>query len=1143
MKCFNCGKEIDLHSEKCSFCNVLYTTPCENCGNLNPEYGLYCFNCGFKLNSSESKGVLDSRKNVAVIFADISGFTSLSEKMDPEEVRDLINDCFDFITKPVYEMGGSIDKYIGDCVMILFGSKTFHIDDANRAVICSLKMMELIAEFSKERQDKIKSPLSLSIGINYGLVFFGGVGNNLDKDYTVLGDVVNTASRLQSAATTGSVLVSESVYRETKDTIEYGDVEIIKVKNKELPVKCYKGKYIKEKENNKILVNRSNEIASLKNLLTRENKLPIFIIGPEGTGKTSLIKEALYSFKEKKKIFITLNYNNLNRVNYTISSIITGLLSINPYDSERIKKNRLNSYLDYILSDYNEDDIIRNSNFLGLALNLSSEKEFSILLNSMKYEDIKEETKKQIQLFFNAISKKDSPFIIIDDMEFCDEISLEAIKEIVKTKIQFVFLSKLPIEYLDQIGSTINLNNFSLEETVIQIKNIINCRSIESELKNKIFKISGGNPLFVNEIVNTLESNDYIYIENNILYIKNDNFSSIPSSLEKIVLWNLNYMEEKSISFLNVSSIIGKDFNISYVNELLGYKVADEVVKDLISKNFISLKYIKNSSKSRDIIYTFNQDFIRDAIYGSVPLKVKRDIHKKIAFIIESNHKESLTNYYEILCYHYEKGNLKSKAKEYYYKTGEKDKNLYAYKDAIKYYLNFLNSIGQSNQDLFKIKESYMSLGLIYSSLQSFKEAEKILKEGLKKSSSEEDIINFKLLIAKVYEESSKYNMALDLISEIEPIVSHKSNLYGKILQLKTRIYRILGNKDALKIALDAEENLIKTRDYETLGETLNGAGILYFINGDLDNSLDSYIKALGFAEKSNNLRLISSISINLGIFYHSNGEISKALDNFTYAMEISTKISNIKDYLSAEINLGILYLDKGLFHEALPLFIEAADKSSQRGLIYVNCIALTNIGDIYLEKGNYKDALENYQKSCSIAIEHSLKIEEGINYIGISKVFLETNEINPLEYLEKSRIIFEEAGEIFYLADYYRLLSIYYSKINDINHGKISIEKALDHAKKGNSDLKYSQALRVKADLFSKIENPKEALDLLNEAKDLAIKIESNYEIAITLFAIYNISLKLKIKERKNILKEAKEAVSKISSCKIKDIILNQED
>ncbi|HPD01533.1 MAG TPA: adenylate/guanylate cyclase domain-containing protein, partial [Acetivibrio sp.] len=305
MICFNCGIKIHSNEVKvCQLCGVRFEKTCLSCNSPNPLMGKYCFNCGAKLESLDTQSSVqnfdtlsESRRNVAVIFADVSGFTALSEKLDPEEVREIINDCFDYITRPVYELEGTIDKYIGDCVMVLFGAKYIHSDDAKRAVVCAMRMMNLIEEFSKERLSSKGLSLTLSIGINYGLVVTGSVGNTFDKDYTVMGDIVNTAQRLQSNAESGSIFVSESVYVETKGIIKYTKPVEIKVKNREKTVRCYLPIEINAEhdyDDRTPFIGREKELGqlvSIYNYAINTNTKCISIIGEAGVGKTRLLEE------------------------------------------------------------------------------------------------------------------------------------------------------------------------------------------------------------------------------------------------------------------------------------------------------------------------------------------------------------------------------------------------------------------------------------------------------------------------------------------------------------------------------------------------------------------------------------------------------------------------------------------------------------------------------------------------------------------------------------------------------------------------------------------------------------------------------------------------------------------------------------
>ncbi|HEY3167115.1 MAG TPA: adenylate/guanylate cyclase domain-containing protein, partial [Candidatus Binatia bacterium] len=135
------------------------------------------------------------RRQVTVLFADISGFTALSERLDPEEVASLVNDCLRELVLAVYQYEGMVDKFVGDCVMAVFGAPVALEDDADRALRAALSMRERLRDFNRRQIEKVGQPLDLHIGVNTGMVIAGNVGSDLRMSYTVMGDTVNTASR------------------------------------------------------------------------------------------------------------------------------------------------------------------------------------------------------------------------------------------------------------------------------------------------------------------------------------------------------------------------------------------------------------------------------------------------------------------------------------------------------------------------------------------------------------------------------------------------------------------------------------------------------------------------------------------------------------------------------------------------------------------------------------------------------------------------------------------------------------------------------------------------------------------------------------------------------------------------------------
>ncbi|HNT25709.1 MAG TPA: adenylate/guanylate cyclase domain-containing protein, partial [Anaerolineales bacterium] len=176
------------------------------------------------------------RRVVTVLFADIAGFTSLAESMDPEEVLMRMNECFDILVPIIEKYGGSIDKFIGDEIMALFGAPYAHEDDPVRALRAALEMMKA----QQDHNDGRGIQLSLHIGINTGLAIAGGIGSKGRQTYSVLGDAVNVAFRLKSASQPGEILVGPDTFRLTAPLFTFEALDPVQVRGRNEPVSIYR---------------------------------------------------------------------------------------------------------------------------------------------------------------------------------------------------------------------------------------------------------------------------------------------------------------------------------------------------------------------------------------------------------------------------------------------------------------------------------------------------------------------------------------------------------------------------------------------------------------------------------------------------------------------------------------------------------------------------------------------------------------------------------------------------------------------------------------------------------------------------------------------------------------------------------------
>ena len=1165
MICFNCGYKIaSNNSKECPLCGMKFPVTCNKCSSLNPLMANFCFNCGNALIKEISQSsihnyqtLLENRKNVAVMFADVSGFTSLSEKMDPEELRELINDVFNYITGPVYKLEGTIDKYIGDCVMILFGAKYSHSDDPNRAVACGMEMLELINKFSEERLLDKGITLELSIGINYGLVVTGSVGNYFDKDYTVMGDVVNTAQRLQTSAGKGKILVSESVYHETNNDIQYTKPQKISVKNKENPILAYIPMQLKEERETDYLslVSRDEELNYLHNLYNNSNDTRyLMVTGEGGMGKTSLIKGFTANLDSgTKKIWVNCNPMYQNRVNYVISNILLNLLNLKAEDSNRIKVNRLKSYVDYILkeNEYTEEEIEKNYSFISWITGLEHNSDFQKILNAMEYQDIQREIINQLSIFFHNTLKQNDLIFIIDDLHWADSSSLKIIMELINNlqviRSFFIFTSRYDIEQIpveSPKGYLLELKPLTELGILSLVSKLLLSDSLDKKVLDLTSRYTSGNPLYIKELITSMVRTNKLVIKDGIAYLgEKQTETDLPRTIEGLILANISELDEDTINFLQTASIFGKEFNLSWVNEVQENRVNDTYLKLPLKLNLISLKDVHTAKGTVDKIFNFNQDVIREVLYNSILIKTKQHMHNKIAGLIETKYINDLENYYELLSLHYHLAGMEKKAKDYYYKTAVKYKDNFKYNGALDYFNKYLDTVENNpagNNDS-KYVTALINMGDIYTVLSDHDKVLLYLENALKAAQLSDDIYTIKIMIANVYKEKGLYADALNILDELQPKLRENSNIYGKFLQLKCIILSIIRNSEALELAKKSEEILLRTKDYENLSETMSQAGIIYFSIGEIDNSLYYLNKAYQYAEKINNLRNITRTSMILGIVYHASGMVSKALHFFNKSIELAKKISNIKSYLNGKINLGILYLDKGLFSQAEPLFIDALEIAKEVSSKLDECLVLSNLGDLFYEQDNDKKSLEYYHQSLVIALEHGLPFEEGLNYLGIVKVNLSHNRLDKTpELLDKAYLLFKEANELSYISEYYMLKGLYELMNNNIEKAVGNCYKAVENADKAKSDLKKLKSLRLLGNILSLQGEKEKVLEVYDQSIKLAIQLETDYEAAIGYYHKYLVQQELNLTEATQSQSKAKELINKVDPSRWTPIINN---
>src|SRR5216684_8393935 len=271
-------------------------TICPSCGQENPPIAKFCLACAQPL-SEQSPGLAEERKVVTVLFADLVGFTARAERLDPEDVRAILTPYFARIRSELETFGGTVEKFIGDGVMAVFGAPVAHGDDPERAVRAALAMCAAVDELNR---DDPELELRIRIAVNTGEALVSLGASAAQGEGVVAGDVVNTASRLQEAAPVNGILVGEETYRATRSVIRYQNVEPVVAKGKQQPVHVWRALAASagpgERAAGRVpMLGRVSELAVLERMWERvvagQRPQLVTLFGPAGIGKTRLASE------------------------------------------------------------------------------------------------------------------------------------------------------------------------------------------------------------------------------------------------------------------------------------------------------------------------------------------------------------------------------------------------------------------------------------------------------------------------------------------------------------------------------------------------------------------------------------------------------------------------------------------------------------------------------------------------------------------------------------------------------------------------------------------------------------------------------------------------------------------------------------
>jgi len=530
------------------------------------------------------------RKQVTVMFADISGFTAMSEKLDPEEVRSLINACFERLGQAIDRYDGHIDKFIGDEIMALFGAPVAHENDPERALRAALDMMQTLKAFNHEHAAQIPKPLALHFGINTGLVIAGGIGTSYRQDYSVMGDTVNLAARLEDLSEAGEILVGEDTYRLTAPLFEFETLKPVKVKGKAQPVRVYRLLKAKAQSGGQIrgieglyspMVGRTTEFSTLTDIMQRFYQGQggvVSVMGDAGLGKTRLIQELSYKCMEQGQAHWAegraLSY--AESASYLVTRhVLRNMLGLGPETTPDDAESVLRDEISQILPDQTSDVYPYLAHLLEIHLDDDATQRIKYLEGQELHRRIIEAAKN----FIVARARHTPQVMVWEDLHWGDPSSLRLLETLLPLTEQcallFILVYRRPVRQseiwtfhqqicnnLDHIHIKLDLPPLTPAESGQLLDNLLGV-SLQEKIRQLIITKAEGNPFYLEEVIRSLIDRGAIKpAKNGEGWIATPHLGEIklPDTLQGIIMARIDRLDPQTKRVLQVASVVGRNF-------------------------------------------------------------------------------------------------------------------------------------------------------------------------------------------------------------------------------------------------------------------------------------------------------------------------------------------------------------------------------------------------------------------------------------------------------------------------------------------------------------------------------------------------------------------------------------------------------
>jgi adenylate cyclase len=991
------------------------TKTCLNCSTIAAEDFSFCGYCGHKLVDAPR----EDRREVTVIFADVTGFTPICERLDPEEIHALMNGCFAGLTRAIQTEEGCVDRYLGDAVMAIFGAPVAHEDDPARACRVALAMQNFVEEFSGQWEAGTGVSLKIRIGIHCGLVVAGVLGSDARMVYGARGDTMNIAARLQGSAPPGGILVSGDVVKRIGRLFEHGPAQRVIAKGKTNPIEAYELlRELSEREQegiNRQDVSFVGREAELNELLARwgsasKDKRWLEIQGDIGVGKTRLVQEAVKRMGERQVLAIVAPPHTRRRPFGLVRLVVTSLIATVSPNASPLRTREEFSVAALPLGKALKP-------FIDVLWHLMAPVGPPVPAPNPDPRTVRLKLERGLTMLIRQIADlRPNLTLFIDSYERADEASQALLKSFGVTSggwpITVIVARRDGTEEASREESVIRLSPLTEQETGELLQHLIPSTTLPAALQQELLKRASGVPLYLIEMVRNLrEQGLFSSNEEGIPWSGTEMSVSthLPPSIRAAMISRLDRLEPPDRELVCQASVQGTEFDLDVletVRRRMGVQepAAQRQLPLLQSRGFLTT-VTEGSNR-----WSFLQPLMQEACYETLLLRHRRALHaetfKALCEVVGGADAVSP----DLLAYHSEQAELWIEAATANLRAARRDEELFLNREAIQWYERALKAASRIHDTTghgAKIAthahrgEACVHLrigayGLAEEQVREMRsvatdsadraeadrlaaaaclhtgrvdEAERMLTRALSlaqdNTAAYEVVPHFLYDLAELYHRTGRAEEARRCLKECRATASSgDAMIMVKADMLEGKILHTAGQfAEGITLYTRAYEAAERSGSLSDRAQASNNLGNAARDLGDYSAAEGHFRRALALWEQTGDAECTSGAHINLGNLAMSQGEFQEAREHHQQALAVCQEIGNVHGATLAEANLAILAVEEGDGPAAVGVAEKTLRTLSDSGNVFVRDLVQVVLGEAYLQCGDMNRAKDIFSR------------------------------------------------------------------------------------------------------------------------------------------------------------------------------------